>query len=177
MRVDPPTGNANAGVVYQVKPEPIDESVCQWIEAGVIRIGVEPRIVDPERLRQAYADDPEALAEIEANQPEGGFHDAGVSLHVVGRDDGHEYLRFDVFDDEPHYHYVRPSGVHNHWVPFDPVAGGDMLAFALRCLRERLGPMLCEAGGEGVAKELDPDVQGPAIDAVEALALRLRAAG
>ena len=69
--------------------------------------GVEYRDVDPESLRATYAGNAEQLAELEARSPEGGFFDAGVSIHVCGADDGYEYLRFDCFDDEPHYHYVH----------------------------------------------------------------------
>ena len=32
-----------------------------------------------------------------------------LAIHVLGTDDGHEYLRFDVFDREPHYHYLHPA--------------------------------------------------------------------
>jgi hypothetical protein len=162
------------GIVYQMQPEPPDADNCQWLEAGAIRLGLEYRVVDPARLAEAYAGSAEDLAELEANSPEGGFHGAGVSIHVVGAADGHEYLRFDAFDGDPHYHYVRPSGDHNHWIPFDPIAGGDMLDFALRSLRERLGPMLCEAGGGKVAALLDAKKQNPAIDEIERLAHEAR---
>ena len=162
------------GIVYQMQPEPPDPDSCRWIEAGAVRLGLEYRVVDPERLAEAYAGSAEDLAELEAHSPEGGFHGAGVSIHVVGAADGHEYLRFDAFEDDPHYHYVRPSGDHNHWVPFDPIAGGDILDFALRSLRERLGPMLCEAGGEKVAAQLETEKQAAAIDEIERLAREAR---
>jgi hypothetical protein len=155
------------GIVYNVQPEPFDPDHTDWIEAGAVRFGLESRVVDPERLREAYAGSAEDLAEIEKHSPEGGFSDAGLSIHVVGTADDHEYLRFDAFEGEPHYHYVRPGGDHNHWVPFDPVAGGAMVDFALRSLRERLAPMLENAGGGTVARALDPAEQGPAIDELE----------
>lgn len=158
------------GIVYQMQPEPPEAANTTWLEAGAVRLGLEHRVVDPERLAEAYAGSAADLAELEAHSPDGGFHASGVSIHVVGSHDGHEYLRFDAFDDDPHYHYVRPSGDHNHWVPFDPVAGGDVLAFAIRSLRERLAAMLREAGGEKVAEQLDPGEQGPAIDELERLA-------
>ena len=158
------------GIVYQMQPEPPDADNCQWLEAGAIRLGLEYRVVDPARLAEAYAGSADDLAELEAHSPEGGFHGAGLSIHVVGRADGHEYLRFDAFEDDPHYHYVRPTGDHNHWIPFDPIAGGDVLTFALRSLRERLAPMLCEAGGAAVAALLEPEEQGPVIDEIERLA-------
>ena len=169
-----PDGDPKVGIVYRVQPEPPDPQHCRWLEAGAVRFGLEYRVLDPARLAEVYAGSAEDLAEIEAHSPEGGFHGAGVSIHVVGSADGHEYLRFDAFDDDPHYHYVRPSGDHNHWVPFDPVAGGDMLAFALRCLRERLAPMLREAGGDEVADRLEPERQAPVIDEIERLASEVR---
>ena len=163
------------GVVYQVQPQPPEPEHTRWFPAGAVTFGVEHRDVDPAGLAATYADDPAAMAEIEEKSPEGGFYDSGVSLHVNGTDDGHEYLRFDLFEGEPHYHYVRPSGDHNHVVPIDPVAHGDLLTFAVGCLRERLEPMLRHAGGDAVADALDPGVQGPVIDEVEALARRLAA--
>lgn len=163
------------GVIYQVQPQPPEPAYTRWLPAGAVTFGVEHRDVDPAGLATTYGADTAAMDEIEQHSPEGGFHDSGVSLHVNGTDDGHEYLRFDLFEGEPHYHYVRPSGDHNHVVPVDPVAQGDLLAFALRCLRERLAPMLAEAGGDQVAARLDPAVQGPVLDEVERLARSLSA--
>src|SRR5690606_35752057 len=115
----------------------------RWFDAGAVRIGVEYRDVDPEALLATYEGDADHLAELQARSPEGGFSDRGVSLHVCGADDGHEYLRFDVFDGEPHYHYVVPGAeTLNNVVEFDAVAHGDMLPFALGCLRHRLAEML-----------------------------------
>lgn len=161
------------GVVYEVQPEPLDPAATTWVEAGAVRFGIESRNVTPESLREAYRDDPEGLAEIEANSPEGGFSDEGVSIHVLGTEDGHEYLRFDAFAGDPHYHYIHRSGERNHWVPFDDIAGGDVVEFALCCLRERLPAMLTAAGGESVARRLDASVQAPAVDEV---ARRIRSA-
>ncbi|HLX88537.1 MAG TPA: hypothetical protein VKR22_08815, partial [Acidimicrobiales bacterium] len=88
--------------------------------------------------------------------PEGGFTDEGVSIHVNGTADGHEYLRFDVFDAEPHYHYNHPGEpVVNNVVEFDAVANGDMLDWALDCLRTRLPSMLAEAGGGDLVAAID----------------------
>ncbi len=166
--------NVKIGIVYRVQPEPPDPDECRWFDAGAVRLGLEYRVLDPERLAEAFSKSEADLAEIEANSPEGGFFDSGVSIHVVGATDGHEYLRFDAFDADPHYHYVRPTGDHNHWIPFDPIAGGDMLAFAIRCLRERLGSMLTQAGGQSVAARLNDVELGPVIDEIERLAFKIR---
>lgn len=162
------------GVVYQIPPEPPHPEATRWIAAGAVTFGLEYRDVNPEGLAAAYAHDPNQLAQLQALSPEAGYTACGVSIHVKGSGDGHEYLRFDVFDDDPHYHYVRPMADHNHWVPFDAIAGGDMLPFAIRCLRERLGEMLIEAGGEAIAEKLDPALQRPGIDAIERLASAVR---
>lgn len=162
------------GVVYQVQPQPPEAEHTQWFPAGAVTFGVEYRDVDPAALEATYGSDPEAWAEIVANSPEGGFSDTGVSLHVNGADDGHEYLRFDLFDDDPHYHYVWPSGDHNNVVPYDAVAHGDVFDFAFRVLRERLEEMLRQAKGDAVADRLDPSVQGPVIDQIEQLARQVR---
>ena len=100
-----------------------------------------------------------------------------MSIHVVGAEDEHEYLRFDVFDDDPHYHYIRPNKTHNHWVPFDAVSGGDMFDFVMRCLSTRLPEMLCEAGGESAALDLEPDDLHAAVKSLQKAALLARDAG
>lgn len=155
------------GIVYNVQPEPMDPAACTSFDAGAVTFVLEYRSVDPERLERAYADRPEDLAEIRKFSPAGGFTDTGLSIHVVGTKDRHEYLRFDVFQDDPHYHYVHRSGDRNHWVPFDPVAGGDMFDFALTCLRERLETMLAFAGGDDVARAIDRKRIAPAVDTLE----------
>jgi len=163
------------GVIYKVQPEPMEPSACTRFDAGAVTFVLEYRDVDPDRLEKAYADRPEDLAEIKRLSPEGGFTDTGVSIHVLGSRDAHEYLRFDCFQDDPHYHYVHPTGDRNHWVPFDPVAGGDMFGFAMTCLRERLGSMLDFAGGREVAAALDGKRIAPAVDALEKKARALQA--
>ena len=163
------------GVVYNMQPQPPVEENTRWFPAGVVTIGVEYREVDPENLVATYQDSPEDMAELRERSPEGGFTDEGVSLHVRGTADGHEYVRFDVFDAEPHYHYVRPTGGHNNVVPFDPVADGDMLSWAVDRLRSRLGDMLAEAGGAELVPQLDPGLVDPVVDVVAAIAEQAQA--
>ena len=163
------------GIYYKVQPEPMDPDACTSFEAGAVTLVLEYRSLDPESLARSYADRPEDLAEILRLSPEGGFTDAGVSIHVVATKTGHEYLRFDVFKDDPHYHYVHPTNDCNHWVPFDPVAGGDMFEFAMTCLRERLDPMLRFAGGAEVAASVDRKRVLTAVDALEKKARALQA--
>jgi hypothetical protein len=146
------------GVVYGIPPQPPVEEHTRRFDAGAVSFGVEYRALDPEGLEATYRDRPEYLEELRARSPEGGFFDEGVTIHVFDASDGHEYLRFDVFDDEPHYHYIHRTVdevVVNNVVDFDPVAGGDMLVWAVDRLRTRLGDMLEQAGGGELAKRFD----------------------
>jgi len=162
------------GVVYNMVPQPPSEDDTRWLRAGVLSIGVEYRDVRPDDLLELYKDDPAQLAELLEKSPEGGFSDNGVSIHVRGTDDGHEYLRFDVFEDEPHYHYIHRTEpgeeIVNNVVTFDTFAFGEMLPVALGWLRERLPVMLARAGGSHLVDGVDPVVLGPVIDEVEAVA-------
>ena len=160
------------GKVYNMPPMPPEESATRWLPAGVLTIGVEYRELDPELLQAAYAGNAEHLAELDEKSPVGGFTDEGVSLHVCGTDDHHEYLRFDVFDGDPHYHYVHRSGTINNVIDFDERAHGEMLPWAIGCLRHRLAAMLPHAGGEHLVAGLDDAVLGPVVDEVATLAER-----
>src|SRR5262249_20361962 len=128
----------------------------------------------PESLAATYADEPAQLAELEEKSPEGGFSDEGVSIHVCGTDDGHEYVRFDVFDDEPHYHYIHrtTNGAEpvNNVIDFDTAAHGEMLPWAIERLRTRLPAMLIEAEGGDLVPRLDVDLVGRVVDEVERIA-------
>lgn len=162
------------GKVYNIPPQPPVDDHNHLLPAGVLTFGVEYRDLDPESLRATYADNAAHLSELEEKSPEGGFFDEGVSIHVCGTDDGHEYVRFDVFDAEPHYHYVHRPGpggeIVNQIIDFDTTAHGDMFPWAIECLRRRLPAMLTAAGGTHLAEQLDPAVLAPVIDKVEAMA-------
>jgi len=162
------------GKVYNIPPQPPAPGNTRYLPAGAITFGIEYRDVDPESLAATYAHEPEQLAELEEKSPEGGFSDEGVSIHVCGTDDGHEYVRFDVFDDEPHYHYIHrtPNGAEivNNVIDFDAVAHGEMLPWAVECLRTRLPAMLTEAEGGHLVARLDADVIGPVVDEVQRIA-------
>ncbi len=162
------------GVVYNMAPQPPSEADTRWFPAGVVTIGVEYRDVNPDDLLALYADDPAQLAELLEKSPEGGFSDNGVSIHVRGTADGHEYLRFDVFDDEPHYHYIHNTApdeeIVNNVVTFDTFAFGEMLPVAVRWLRERLPEMLPRAGGGHLVVGLEPATLDPVVDEVETVA-------
>ena len=161
------------GTTYNVQPMPPDPASTDWLDVAPLRIGVEYRKVDPEALAATYGADDADMAEIEAHSPEGGFTDEGISIHVVA-DDGHEYVRFDVFDDEPHYHYVDKVAGTNTVVDFDPVAHGAMKPWMLHQLRHGLGDMLRHAGAERAADACTPALGAEIAERVEA---HLRAIG
>ena len=152
------------GKVYGIPPQPPVEENTRTFRAGAVTFGVEYRDLDPAGLEETYKDNPQYLAELREKSPEGGFFDEGVTIHVFDAGDGHEYLRFDVFDDEPHYHYVHRTvddTVVNNVVDFDTVAHGDMLVWTLQLLRTRLPVMLEQAGGGDLAQRLDPGLDRP----------------
>ena len=166
------------GKTYNIPPQPPVTANTHLFPAGALTFGVEYRDVDPESLRETYAGNDAQLAELEARSPEGGFSDTGVSIHVCGTDDGYEYLRFDVFDDEPHYHYIHrhdDGTIENQVVDFDPTAGGDMLPWAIDCLRERLPQMLEAAGGGRLARRVDPTTIDSVLGDVGLMAEQVRA--
>jgi hypothetical protein len=157
----------DVGMKVVVEPIPPILENTEMFDAGAVRFGVEYRllnndIVDAqfgERIKKQIGDRPPSLID-----------DRGVSIHVFGGSDSHEYLRFDCFDEGPHYHYVYPHGDHQTIVAMDRVANGDPLTWTLGCLRERLAPMLRAAGGETVADAVDAAKVRAALDKVESAA-------
>jgi hypothetical protein len=97
-----------------------------------------------------------------------GAETGGPTVRVLGGDDDHEYLRFDMFSVQPHYHYEPPADA-ERILMLDTVAEGDAVAWGLARLRDRLAPMLVAAGGQDLADSLDDAVVAGAVDDVEAL--------
>jgi hypothetical protein len=163
------------GTVYTVPPIPPDEEHTQYVDAGAIRLGVEFRLLDDAELEANYQG--AQMDEIQDALAGDAVEDNGVSIHVVGVRDGHEYLRFDMFEKEPHYHYIDPSGESQQIVDFDRVAMGEMLPWTLSQIRGRLATMLEHAGGQELVPEIDaarieaalPEVEKLARDAQRAL--------
>ena len=155
--------------IYRVMPIPPDEDATRFVEAGPLRIGVELRFLDDAGLEEAYGDDDRAMAEIDAAKPAAGVEDRGISLHVFG-DDGREYLRFDLFESGPHYHYIAHDRGENIIVDFDAVALGEMLPWALGQLRNRMRPMLERAGAHDLAARVEPQDLAACLPELERLA-------
>jgi hypothetical protein len=116
--------------------------------AGAVTIGVEFRILTAELL---------ATMGKQASPELGVLNDTGVSLHVfVKAADGDlERLRFDCFQDDPHYHYISWPKKANDHVFVDPTVHGDILTWALETIRARLPQMLEKAGVENAEQLVD----------------------
>jgi hypothetical protein len=104
---------------------------------------------------------------------------SGPTIRVLGTDDSHEYLRFDMFNTGAHYHYEPPSVTGDEKeriLPLDTVAEGEPVAWAMERLRGRLAPMLVAAGGQRLVDALDDDALARAVDEVEGLVRDAQAA-
>jgi hypothetical protein len=157
----------DVGLKFEVDPIPPILENTKMFKAGAIAFGVEYRVLNDQVVDESYGAD---LAQLVQKTP--GFvmperiDDSGVSIHVFGEDE-REYLRFDCFVEDPHYHYVMPDETYQRVVAFDTVANGDPLTWTLACLRTRLNPMLREAGGSRCADRLDSALVTAALDRVE----------
>ena len=104
---------------------------------------------------------------------------SGPTIRVLGTDGDHEYLRFDMFNTNAHYHYEPPrvtGDEKERILPLDTVAEGEPVAWAMDRLRARLAPMLTAAGGQRLADALDDDALALAVDEVEGLVREAQAA-
>jgi hypothetical protein len=125
-------------------------------DAGAIRLGVEYRLLNEEIIAEAFG--PDSRAKFGNELPPGlpaSVDEDGVSVHVFGADDGQEYLRFDCFDDYPHYHYLAPHEGRQEVMEFDPVADGPMVPWMIESLRTRLPEMLRHASVPELAGRID----------------------
>ena len=136
---------------YEVMPIPMDPAACVDVPAGPLTFVVEGRqLTDDAIVDNAVAQGrPDGI-----DQPDGVF-DEGTSIHVLGADDRREHLRFDCFEREPHYHYIRNDEQANVVVRIDTFAEGDALRWTLGRLRDRLPEMLGHAGAAPLAAEVD----------------------
>ncbi len=73
---------------YNIPPIPADPKHTWYLDAGVLRFGIEHRLLNLDELNAAYEGNESASQEINDNLPEGGVDDPGVSVHVFGADDG-----------------------------------------------------------------------------------------
>jgi hypothetical protein len=108
------------------------EHHTRWFDAGPVSIGVEARALGSEdhMIR-------------------------GPSIHVFDAAHDKEFVRFDIFGDVLHYHFVLADKDHNIVWGYDPDTNGPMLDWAIAALRDRLPTMLRKAGAESVAREVE----------------------
>ena len=162
---------ANPATRYSLMPIPPVEEHTSYFQAGPITIGVEYRVLNDEIVNQ-HMDAQQQRIDIGDN-----IDDRGVSLHVfASQNNGErlEHLRFDCFDDDPHYHYVNWQGQANDIVHIDAVADGDPLAWALDRIRTRLPQMLDRAGADDVAHRVDASALEAILPQVSEAAYRAR---
>jgi len=93
--------------------------------------------------------------------------DQGVCLQVVSEVGGQckELLRFDCFDQRPHYHY--DPGDKNERYDMDVTTAGNPINWTMKQLRTRLQPMLERAGYAELAQKLDCAMVLQKLDQVE----------
>jgi len=163
---------------YDLMPIPPVESQTEYFDAGAVTIGVEYRL-----LTDAIAAASDVASASGGDRAAGSFDDRGVALHVFGTDVGGagadskgrvEYLRFDCFVEDPHYHYVSWRDRSNEMLHLDPVADGDPLSWALGCIRTRLPQMLARAGEVELASRVDQRQLEAVLPRVTEAAWRLR---
>jgi hypothetical protein len=163
---------------YDLMPIPPDEERTEWFEAGSLAIGVEYRRLTDAIAAAAALEPAEGTAGSSAAAATG-LDDRGVSLHVCVAEAGarREHLRFDCFQEDPHYHYVSHAPRFNHMLHLDPIADGDPLAWALERIRTRLPQMLARAGAAEAAAKLDAAALDALLPRVAEAAYRARYAG
>jgi hypothetical protein len=145
MAIDRQESPYRRGNRFDRLPIPMVTEHCIPVDAGVVQLVVESRRLTNEILEDTYHG---AIA------PGINFDDFGATLHVCGTADGLEYLRFDCFENEPHYHYIDQAAVGNTVVRIDELAVGDPIEFSLACVAQHLPDMLRNCGVAELADEV-----------------------
>ena len=153
-------------LIPMVPIAPIPEN-CIETSAGPVTFVVESRQLTPDLVNE------DALSKdglVDRNVP-ADLDDFGAALHVYGAGDGLEYLRFDCFEHDAHYHYILNKKRAHIVCPLDKAALGDPLAWTVSRLRERLPEMLEHAGAPELAAAVREEKQDvlSAVDQVQRL--------
>jgi len=133
------------GKRFNVMPIPMITDHCLTVDAGAVQLVVESRRLTNEIIKETYQGN-------DGGGPH--FDDFGATLHVCGAADGLEYLRFDCFENEPHYHYIQQETGSNVVVRIDELAVGDPIEFSLACVADHLPDMLRHCGVADLADEV-----------------------
>lgn len=93
--------------------------------------------------------------------------DLGPSLRIYGNVDGNitQLLRFDCFENQPHYHY-DPDGKNNQ-LRMDKTKVTDPITWSMDHLRGNVASLVRIAGYNALAEELDEAVLTAALPTVE----------
>ena len=146
MAIDRQKSPYRRGIRFDQMPIPMVEEDTIAVDAGAVQLIVESRLLTNDIIHETYGGT--------VNQGVA-FDDGGATLHVCGTVDGLEHLRFDCFEDEPHYHYIDHGGHANTVVRIDEVAVGDPVEFSLRCVEHHLPGMLRLCGVDALADEVE----------------------
>ncbi len=154
----------------------MEHTVC--VPAGAVTFGIEYRHLDEAAILAEYG--PDARSRFDGKRPAGMaevVEEDGLALHVFDSGTGEERLRFDCFDDAPHYHLLAPARSSNVVIEHDAASLGPLLEWALAQLRTRLPELLREAGADGIADRVDDQLVTGALRTVEQTARYVTAAG
>jgi len=167
MAIDRQESPYRRGNRYDRLPIPMITEHCIPVDAGAVQLVVESRVLTNEIIQDTFEG---AVAADVA------FDDFGATLHVCGTADGLEHLRFDCFENEPHYHYIDQGAVTNTVVRIDELAVGDPVEFSLACVEHHLPDMLRHCGVGDLADEVvgQPERVGAAVAEVRALMVKAR---
>jgi hypothetical protein len=121
------------GQLHKFMLIPIVAHHSQWFEAGPVTIAVEARALGESVGRMVR----------------------GPSIHVFNAARDEEYLRFDVFGQVLHYHYILNAENHNILWGYDPDVNGPMIPWAVAALRDRLPAMLRRCGAHTLASAVE----------------------
>ena len=167
MAIDRQESPYRRGNRFDRMPIPMVTEHCIPVDAGAVQLVVESR-----RLTNAIVQETFQGA-IAGDIP---FDDFGATLHVCGTADGLEYLRFDCFENEPHYHYIEQSTGANTVVRIDELAVGDPIDFSLACVEHHLPDMLRNCGVADLADAVagQPEQVNAAVGEVRELMRKAR---
>jgi hypothetical protein len=168
MAIDRQDSPYRRGNRYTQLPIPMVTEHCIPVDAGAVQLVVESRHLTNAIIEDTYG------GKVHQGVP---FDDFGASLHVCGTADGLEHLRFDCFENEPHYHYIDHAGGANTVVRIDELAVGDPVEFTLNCVEHHLADMLRHSGVSDLADAVasNPADVSDAVAEVRALMEQARA--
>ncbi len=104
--------------------------------------------------------------------------DQGLCLQVYSKINNHdtEILRFDCFDQNPHYHYGPEN--HNIRLHMDKTTAGNSLGWTLGNVRNKLSTMVERAGYEDLASNLETNpISDATLDELESTARNMALEG